>query len=356
MSTGNSNTGKEAGEPETSTSTPAPPPPPPALVPAIEVHENVSRCTSPNLEAEEADAADAGAEDGDGGDDVDGTISGAASRDTSPNARSSLRGSVMSTANAMIAMKNASSGGAGGAGHFLGPFFGFGSHSIPDNYRRSSIGVEYLTARTSNSEGDADPGTGTSKSNGSGGSRTSIWSNANFLQPFGDKGGKYQPRRRSSQAKICTLECALCRKVMLSALSDRNLSAIDSVSTLSESRSCELHAGEAVASTSGAGVADATTSAAGAAAGSSGAEGAAASAKVTISEDVINAQGTSTGSTTGPSAPKKPNTDADRSMTPAELALLRTDIQEMMNKCWPQESGDRPDFEAFKEILHNLQE
>lgn len=319
MSSESSNMEKKSEEPSSSTQASA------ATVPAIEVHENMSRCSSPNTDVIEA------------------STSSVTGRSVSLNARASSQLSNSS---------NWPSTSSGSGSHFLNPFFAFNPHSIPEHYRRSSIGVEYLTSRNCMSEADGNNGEGSSQTSSSG-NRTSFWSNANFLQPLGsaDKNVQYQSRRRSSQAKICTLECALCRKLMLSALSDRNLSAIESVSTLSESKSCDLHAGEGVTV-----VASTSTAAAEAVAGTSDANGDNAT-KVTVSEDIINAQGTSNGSIAVSAVAKKQSTnDADRSMTPAELALIRTDIQELMNKCWPQETGDRPDFEAFKEILHDLQE
>jgi len=79
-----------------------------------------------------------------------------------------------------------------------------------DHYRRSSIGVEHLSSVAASGSG--------------------FWSSTNaWLSP---NTAGFQ-RRRSSHPKICTFECAYCRKLMLSSVSERNLAAIDSEGSLS---------------------------------------------------------------------------------------------------------------------------
>ena len=83
-----------------------------------------------------------------------------------------------------------------------------------DHYRRSSIGVEHLSSATN----------------------SGFWSSTNaWLSP----NSANMQRRRSSHPKICTFDCSHCRKLMLSSVSERNLSAIDSVSSLAEGKSIE---------------------------------------------------------------------------------------------------------------------
>lgn len=83
-----------------------------------------------------------------------------------------------------------------------------------DHYRRSSIGVEHLSTT----------------------SASGFWNTGTWLSPHS---ANYFHRRRSSHPKICTFNCANCRKLMLGSVSERSLNAIDSMSPLSEAKSIE---------------------------------------------------------------------------------------------------------------------
>ncbi|XP_075676037.1 uncharacterized protein LOC113796496 [Dermatophagoides pteronyssinus] len=106
------------------------------------------------------------------------------------------------------------------------PFHSSSTSIIFDYYRRSSIGVEHLHSSTG--------------STGSG-----FWNSNAWLSPIspafqhgstsgtsiaGPSSGAIIGRRRSSHPRICTFNCANCRKLMLSSVSERNLNQIDPVS------------------------------------------------------------------------------------------------------------------------------
>nr|XP_046919640.1 serine-rich adhesin for platelets-like [Dermatophagoides farinae] len=104
------------------------------------------------------------------------------------------------------------------------PFHSSSTSIIFDYYRRSSIGVEHLHSSTG--------------STGSG-----FWNSNAWLSPVspafqhggsgsssaGPVSGAIMGRRRSSHPRICTFNCANCRKLMLSSVSERNLNQIDTV-------------------------------------------------------------------------------------------------------------------------------
>lgn len=129
--------------------------------------------------------------------------------------------------------------------HFSGhrnQFFSYGSPGYSsiafDHYRRSSVGVEHLSSA-------AKAASAANGGGGSGGGWSNFWSTGtSWLSPISAVGGAgggggsstsgFSHRRRSSHPKICTFDCAFCRKLMLGSASERNLTAIDSVSSLLE--------------------------------------------------------------------------------------------------------------------------
>ena len=104
------------------------------------------------------------------------------------------------------------------------------NNNMFEYYRRSSVGVEHLTSSHS-----ANGGTNINNNNNNSWfqqqqinnstSSSNIWLSPNsaLLQIN---------RRRSSHPKICTFDCVYCRKLMLHSMSERNLVAIDSETSL----------------------------------------------------------------------------------------------------------------------------
>ncbi|KPM08124.1 hypothetical protein QR98_0066380 [Sarcoptes scabiei] len=214
---------------------------------------------------------------------------------------------------------------------------------IFDYYRRSSIGVEYLH---------------TSASNGSG-----FWNQNSWLSPVSpslasgsvsNQGinpvslnfgltGTFAHRRRSSHPRICTFNCANCRKLMLSSVSERNLNvSIDAnQNDRSGQSNSSYHLQTKTASfeqTQSLNNSDQHLP------------------TITTASNLTYQSKTESLSKTSKDVSSIVHNETDVVNSKSTDKDLQSFLDQLIQKCWPQESGDRPDFSSLKETIHGLHE
>lgn len=239
-----------------------------------------------------------------------------------------------------------------------------------DYYRRSSIGVEHLSARTNHEQNSA----------------------ANWLSPTFSFG-----RRRSSHPKICTFECAFCRKAMLTSVSERNISALGESNNTSDEGSGNGNHELARTFTCDAKLSELQTPSNKLSTPTQSYNNASNTTpeqnniSLLLSNDSetklesesalarsVSATTTTTllGVATATPAAAAATTAASPTIIPKtsktithELELATTYnneqnkhepigslTEQLLKMCWPQESGDRPNFISLKQTIHRLNE
>ncbi|KAJ6215690.1 hypothetical protein RDWZM_010190 [Blomia tropicalis] len=245
------------------------------------------------------------------------------------------------------------------------------SPTMFDHYRRSSIGVEHLSSSNSGFWQTS------SISSSSG-----IWLSPNSAQ--------FQ-RRRSSHPKICTFECAHCRKLMLSSVSERNLAAIDSESSLNESKKSIIDQQATTHSLTNSEqqlsiyqpliVSANSTPAISSTDKNIGEDGKTIKDEKLVQPDHeqvsepqqqqqqpnVTSRSTSCDFLEPPlSISSSISNDVANNLAHAMMTFAQqqnnggtnepTSLEQMMLRCWPQHSGDRPNFTSLKETIHKLHE
>ncbi|KAF7496382.1 Atrial natriuretic peptide receptor 1 [Sarcoptes scabiei] len=284
---------------------------------------------------------------------------------------------------------------------------------IFDYYRRSSIGVEYLHTSASNGSGFWNQNSWLSPVSPSLASGSVLNQGINPVSLNFGLTGTFAHRRRSSHPRICTFNCANCRKLMLSSVSERNLNvSIDAnQNDRSGQSNSSYHLQTKTASfeqtqslnNSDQHLPTITTasnltyqSKTGDQTNRSGPiNDECDSVSVTTANKVIKKQIKSANVVASASAAvsaavastgsqsklidddglgdRKIDCDESLSKTSKNVSSIvhnETDVvnskstdkdlqsflDQLIQKCWPQESGDRPDFSSLKETIHGLHE
>ncbi|KAH9520607.1 hypothetical protein DERF_004307 [Dermatophagoides farinae] len=276
------------------------------------------------------------------------------------------------------------------------PFHSSSTSIIFDYYRRSSIGVEHLHSSTG--------------STGSG-----FWNSNAWLSPVspafqhggsgsssaGPVSGAIMGRRRSSHPRICTFNCANCRKLMLSSVSERNLNQIDTVANTNSGDQSGSGSGPVTVNNSSNLITKpapyeqtqslnnsdqqlSTISSSGSTLVAPAFENKlftlSSTTTTTNSNDGIQPLTSSSSSSTvsqlqhtDSSSAGDPTATTTTTLTtsttiapfsnnnnnnndPISSSASTSVLEQLIQKCWPQESGDRPNFTSLKETIHKLHE